>query len=68
VIIMTMRSTAEQPAYAAPRRKPARSRVMRDLAADWQRWTPAERLTAGLLIGAIWLTVSSFYLTQIFHD
>jgi hypothetical protein len=49
------------------RRKRARSRVMRDLAADWQRWTPAERLTAGLLMGAISVTVSGFYLTQILH-
>jgi hypothetical protein len=65
---MTMRGASDHAAYPAKRRKPARSRVMRDLAADWQRWTPAERLIAGLLFGAIWLTVSSFYLTQIFHD
>ena len=64
---MTMRSTAEQPAYATARRKPARSRAMRDLAADWQRWTPAERVTAGLVMGAIPITVSAFYLMQIFH-
>jgi hypothetical protein len=64
---MAMRSTSEQPAYNSERRRPARSRVMRDLAADWQRWTPAERLIAGLLMGALWISVSAFYLTKIFH-
>jgi hypothetical protein len=62
-----MRSPAEQPAYTAVRRKPVRSRVMRDLAADWQRWTPAERVTATLLMGAITLAASAFYLAQIFQ-
>jgi hypothetical protein len=64
---MTMRGASDHAAYPAKRRKPARSRVMRDLAADWQRWTPAERLIAGLLFGAISITASAFYLTQIFH-
>ena len=64
---MTMRGASDHAAYPAKRRKPARSRVMRDLAADWQRWTPAERLIAGLLIGAISITASALYLTQIFH-
>lgn len=62
-----MRRDAEHSAYTAERRKPARSRVMRDLAGDWQRWSPAERLIAGLLMGALWMSVSAFYLTKIFH-
>jgi hypothetical protein len=58
-----MRRSSEQ----RPHRKAARSRMMRDLAADWQRWSAAERLTAGLLMGAIWVGVCGFYLTKIFH-
>jgi len=64
---MTMRSTSEQPAYAAARRKAARSRVMRDLAADWQRWTPAERVTGALLMGTITLALAAFYAARIFQ-
>jgi hypothetical protein len=66
LIIMTMRSTSEQPAYAAVRRKLGRSRVMRDLVADWQRWSPAERVIAGLLMGTITLAVAAFYAAEIF--
>jgi hypothetical protein len=49
------------------RRKPTRSQVLRDLAADWHRWTPAERLTAGAIVVAIWLAASSLYLAPLFH-
>jgi hypothetical protein len=63
---MTMRGTVAERAYTDKRRKPARSRVMRDFAADWQRWTPAERLIAGLLMGALPISVSAIYLTTIF--
>lgn len=58
-----MRPSSEQ----SPHRKRARSRMMRDLAADWQRWSAAERLTASLLMGAIWIAVAGFYLAKIFH-
>jgi hypothetical protein len=64
---MTMRSTSERPAYAAARRKPTRSRAMRDLAADWQRWTPGERVTGALLMGTITLALGAFYAAQIFQ-
>jgi hypothetical protein len=47
-------------------RRGIRSRLIRDFAADWQRWSPAERLTAGVLFAALWLSVSSFYLSQLF--
>ncbi|HEV8028413.1 MAG TPA: hypothetical protein VGP50_13350 [Stellaceae bacterium] len=63
---MTIRRTSEQPAYAAARRKLARSHVVRDFAADWQRWTPAERVTASLLMGTITLAVAAVYAAQIF--
>ncbi len=62
-----MRGAPEQSSHSARRRKRARSRVMRDLAGDWQRWTPAERLTAGVLMTALCLTVAALYLTKIFH-
>jgi hypothetical protein len=40
--------------------------VVRDFAADWQRWTPAERVTASLLMGTITLAVAAVYAAQIF--
>ena len=49
------------------RRKPARSRAMRDLAGDWQRWTRGERLSAGALMAALWLTASAVYLVRLLH-
>lgn len=63
---MTMRSTSERPADAAARRKLDRSRAMRDLAADWQRWSPAERVTGTLLMGTITLALAAFYAAEIF--
>ena len=58
--------TSDQP-RRSPERRPARSHVVRDFTADWQRWTPAERVSAGALMAAMWLAVSVFYLTKIFH-
>lgn len=57
----------DQPRRSPERRKAARPRVIPDFAADWQRWTPAERVTAGALMAAMWLATSAFYLTKIFH-
>jgi hypothetical protein len=62
-----MRGASEQFDRSAERRKLARSQAIRDLAADWQRWTRAERLTAGAVLTALWLTLTAFYLTKIFH-
>jgi hypothetical protein len=63
-----MHGSLNRPRDAGKGRKQARSRVVRDFARDWQRWTRAERLTAGALFAAVWLAISDVQLTAIFHS
>jgi hypothetical protein len=63
-----MHGSLNRPRNNAKGRKQGRSRVVRDFARDWQRWTRAERLTAGALFAAVWLAISAVHLAAIFHS
>jgi hypothetical protein len=44
-------------------RHPHRSPVVRDLVADWRRWTASERFTAALLLAMLAAVANAVYLT-----
>lgn len=49
------------------RRGPIRARLTRDLAADWTRWSRAERLAATLFAVLMSTTVLACYAWMILH-
>lgn len=48
-------------------RKPQTARWIRDLAADWKRWSVAERAGAMIMMSLLTGATSYFYMIQIFH-
>ena len=63
-IWVTNRTTAHQQTV---QRGPARARLGRDLAADWTRWSRAERLAAALFAGLTSTAIPACYAWMILH-